>query len=117
MPGKYGSLNLDETGDDEIETRPGKSYFEALKENSIRQGEEANASVSASASAREDLSVQSGVLEDIPLPLKLAPLLKRLTDRNPDDDLSDKDILSILFIIRIADAMHRCVHISCVERV
>jgi hypothetical protein len=109
MTGKYGSLQLDEDErkdandknvvdapdikKDDGGSRPGHAYFEALKEDSQRDYEALD----------EESSV---VLDDIPLPLKLAPLLKRLTD---SDELSEEDILSIIFIIRIAEAMHRYV--------
>lgn len=46
---------------------------------------------------------------EVPLPLKLHPLLKRLQD---NEELSAEQILAILFIIRVADAMHRCMYAS-----
>lgn len=115
MSGKYGSLQLDDDAEKEdredkrnvlVENADssnkdggdghitGRTYFEALKEDSNRDYE-----------AQDEES--SVVLDDIPLPLKLAPLIKRLTDS--DDELSEEDILSVIFIIRIADAMHRYV--------
>lgn len=117
VAGKYGSLQLNDDVEQEnlnkkvivVEESVGTSksggggvsghaYFEALKEESNRDFE---------AQLDEESSV---VLDDIPLPLRLAPLIKRLTDS--DDELSDEDILSIIFIIRIADAMHRYVQMS-----
>jgi hypothetical protein len=107
VSGKYGSLQLDDDDDEKKDhgdeegikqeddaSTPraggGRAYFEALKEDSKREYEQ-----------DEESSV---VLDDIPLPVKLAPLLKRLTD---SVDLSEEDILAVIFIIRIADAMHR----------
>jgi hypothetical protein len=45
-------------------------------------------------------------LESLPLPIALKPLLKRLIAL-PEADVDDVHILAIMFIVRIADAMHR----------
>ena len=106
MPGKYGSLNLDEEEEEEDDDRkksPHHAHFEKLKESSTRHSQGMDDTTSSN---KEDRS--SVVADGIPLPLNLAPLLKRLSDSKYDDeDLSDDDILSILFIIRIAEALHR----------
>ena len=45
-------------------------------------------------------------LDSLPLPLALRPLVRRLIAL-PESDVSDDDILAIIFIVRIADAMHK----------
>ena len=111
MPGKYGSLNLlddeQEDGNNNIQSNlPGHAHFAALKAISVRHSQGNNDDEDNSGTNKEDrISV---VVDGIPLPLNLAPLLKRLSDsKYDDDDLSDDDILSSLFIIRIAEALHR----------
>ena len=44
----------------------------------------------------------SSTLMDIPIPLKLRPFVKRLEDQ---EELTEEDILAILFIVRLGDAM------------
>eukprot|EP00978_Attheya_sp_CCMP212_P005929 scaffold13219_cov61-Attheya_sp.AAC.5 len=45
-------------------------------------------------------------LESLPLPLALRPLLKRLIAL-PESDVSNDDILAIVLIVRMGDAMHK----------
>ena len=45
-------------------------------------------------------------LDSLPLPLALRPLVRRLIAL-PQSDVSDDDILAIMFIVRLADAMHK----------
>jgi hypothetical protein len=100
---EYDSLATSEQGIQILDSTPEDKelYQQNRREKQKRYGSLRSASLD---STSKSLDNSNNGIDSIPLPAALRPLVKRL---NASDEVTDEELVSILFIVRLVDALHR----------
>jgi hypothetical protein len=100
---EYEALTMSEQGIETIESTPEdkEHYQQNGQEKQQRYGSLRSASLDSTSKSCDNIS--NGI-DSIPLPAALRPLVKRL---DASDEVTDEELVSILFIVRLVDALHR----------